>query len=735
MHEIWQHLWFGMTPADFLRTELRLTPARRILTMRLFITLMIISFVGVTLRPPSIIALSFSFVMMLAPTMMDHTTTRVSAWKLMRLEVVAIVISIISLAMWGDQPWFLVPWSYGLITVLLFISRVTGTPTIPPMLYVFSVLYNPEHPEQNVYGALWIFPTLGLLAFGTSIAAQLIFWPQNYEKLLIKTLDERLDFIAHMLDRLARQVEGGDRAILSKSDETPTLVNVSRQFAILSRAEMTDSALKNKHAEWIDFIVEVDAWFNVTVKLNNLVLETDPSLILTGSDRAKIYAIGVECRELQKALIECETPIENSADNKLSVEISNPPSNDSLFLLLHQLEHSALRTSRCLALLYGPVSQPTVNETEPASSKGQTSPLFWLSKQFWVDNMDALHYGMKFALGVMICLFLVQAFRWPGIDTALLTCVIVAETSLGAEYRKSVMRIMGAILGGLLAYVFIIVLEPALETIAGFMLSIAPVMWLSAWVGSGSPRIAYVGTQIGFAFAHAVLPGYGPVTDLESARDRVLGILLGITVVGVIDYVIWPQRSERMLTKKLAASMRTFGKFLSMGVASPPDRLSSAAMLKSIDSDLQSAQTFLEHAQIEPGSNQAGASSRLNNMGLMIGTLHTIARRVQARHHYHVGKEFRDQIAALIKLQAALDHSFSQALLGFADRLENKPNDSNVSKQSSYQMLEELTRQAILVNASNADEVHLINAHIDLDKILINAIDELGSMLAGIKSH
>ena len=335
----------------------------------------------------------------------------------------------------------------------------------------------------------------------------------------------------------------------------------------------------------------------------------------------------------------------------------------------------------------------------------------------------------------MICLFLVQAFRWPGIDTALLTCVIVAETSLGAEYRKSVMRIMGAILGGLLAYVFIIVLEPALETIAGFMLSIAPVMWLSAWVGSGSPRIAYVGTQIGFAFAHAVLPGYGPVTDLESARDRVLGILLGITVVGVIDYVIWPQRSERMLTKKLAASMRTFGKFLSMGVASPPDRLSSAAMLKSIDSDLQSAQTFLEHAQIEPGSNQAGASSRLNTMGLMIGTLHTIARRVQARHHYHVGKEFRDQIAALIKLQAALDHSFSQALLGFADRLENKPNDSNVSKQSSYQMLEELTRQAILVNASNADEVHLINAHIDLDKILINAIDELGSMLAGIKSH
>ena len=465
------------------------------------------------------------------------------------------------------------------------------------------------------------------------------------------------------------------------------------------------------------------------------MLEAGPSLTLTGSDRAKIDAIGVKCRELQKAFIEGEAPIANSADIKLSAEISTPPPNDALLLLLHQLEYSALKTSRCLALLYGPISQPTVNETEPASRKGQTAPLFWLAKQFWVDNMDALHYGMKFALGVMICMFLVQAFRWPGIDTALLTCVIVAETSLGAEYRKSVMRIMGAILGGLLAYIFIIVLEPALETIAGFMLSIAAVMWLSAWVGSGSPRIAYVGTQIGFAFAHAVLPGYGPVTDLESARDRVLGILLGITVVGVIDYAIWPQRSERMLTKKLAASMRTLGKFLDMGVASPPDRRSSAALLQSIDSGLQSAQTLLEHAQIEPGSNQADARSRLHTMGLMIGTLHTIARRFQARYPYHVGKTFSDQLGPLSDLQAALDHSCSQALLGFADRLENKPNDYNISKPSSDKMLAELTRQAILVNASNADEAHWINAHIELDKILLDAIDELGSMLASIESH
>ena len=735
MHGFWQNFWFGMTPAEFLRTELHLTPARRILAIRLFITLMIVAFLSVTLRPPSIVALSFSFVMMLGPTMMDYTMTLVSAWKLMKLEVVAIVLSIISLAMWGDQPWFLVPWSYAMITVLLFISRVTGTPTIPPMLYVFAVLYNPEHPDQNVYGALWMLPTLGLLAFGTSIIAQLVLWPQDPEKLLMQTLDERLEVITRMLDRLAKPVERGDSAVLSKTDETPTLGNVSRQFTLLSHAEMAHATLKSKHAEWIDFIVEIDTWFNIAAKLNHLVWEANPKLTLTGTDRARIQAIAEECRQLQRAFLANQAPSAPLPCNHPSVDVPSPSSNDSLSLLLHRLEHSSLRASSSLALLSGPVTLSNLRESEPEAKKGQTPPLFWLSKQFWLDNMDALHYGMKFSLGVMICLFLVQAFRWPGIDTAILTCVIVAQTSMGADYRKSVMRIMGASLGGFLAYVFIIVLEPALDTIAGFMLTIAPVMWLSAWVGSGSPRIAYVGTQIGYAFAHAVLPGYGPVTDLESARDRVLGILLGITVVGVINSVIWPQRSERMVTKKLAASMRTMGKFLKMGVASPPDRQSSAAMLKSIDSGLQSVLTFLENAQIEPGSNHADASTRLNTLGLMVGTLHTIARLVQARHHYHVGKQFRDQIGPLVELQTALDDSFSQALLGFADRLENKSHDSTAFMQSSYKMLEELTRQARAGNVIKADEAHLLNAYLDLDKILIDAIDELGSMLAGIESH
>jgi multidrug resistance protein MdtO len=47
---------------------------------------------------------------------------------------------------------------------------------------------------------------------------------------------------------------------------------------------------------------------------------------------------------------------------------------------------------------------------------------------------------------------------------------------------------------------------------------------------AGSARFAYVGIQMGLAFSLCVLNELGPTTDLVPARDRVIGVLLGIGV-------------------------------------------------------------------------------------------------------------------------------------------------------------------------------------------------------------
>lgn len=727
----WKNFWFGMSPAEFLRIELYMTPARRILTIRLFITLMIISLISVTLRPPPVVALSFTFAMMLGPLMMDYTMTLVTAFQLLKLELVAIGLSVISLVMWGDQPWFLVPWSYSLITLLLFYSRVTGTPTIPALLYVFAVFYHPEQPDQNIYEALWLFPTLGILAFGTSIAAQLLLWPQDPEKLLNQQLTERFDTIGRILHRLS-EFDGVSQArILPAASERPALGSVSRQFTLLAHAELAHSKLRVKHDEWTDLIAEIDTWFNIVSKLDCIINEAHPRPALTGYDLARIQVISAECCELRANFHDAETPIPELPKKVENLE--NPSAaNDPVSLLLHRLDDAALRVRKTLVALHGQGIPSNANQPMPEQVEEQTMMPVWLPKQFWIDNLDALHYGMKFALGVMICFFLVQAFQWPGIDTAILTCVIVAQSSMGADYRKSAMRIMGASLGGLLAYVFIIVLEPALDTIAGFLLAIAPVCWLSAWVGSGSPRIAYIGTQIGYSFAHAVLSGYGPITDLAIVRDRVLGILLGITVMGVINYLLWPQHSERMLINRFVIILHKLDKFLRHETATPTSRRSSAALLKAIDSDLQKALNFLENARIEPGANQQGAESKRATMSLVIGVLYSIARVIQARHRYFLSEEFRSQTESLRDRQNILYDYLSGGLLNIADLLAGKASVFSHSNQQALLELQDAANHLTGNPAINSRSAKSILACIGLDQILWEYINELNSLVSSI---
>jgi multidrug resistance protein MdtO len=82
---------------------------------------------------------------------------------------------------------------------------------------------------------------------------------------------------------------------------------------------------------------------------------------------------------------------------------------------------------------------------------------------------------------------------------------------------------------------------------------------VSAWVAAGSPRIAYAGFQIAFAFFLCVIQGSGPSFDLTTARDRVIGILLGNLVVYVIFANIWPVSVGKRIDPAIAALLRRLG--------------------------------------------------------------------------------------------------------------------------------------------------------------------------------
>jgi multidrug resistance protein MdtO len=52
---------------------------------------------------------------------------------------------------------------------------------------------------------------------------------------------------------------------------------------------------------------------------------------------------------------------------------------------------------------------------------------------------------------------------------------------------------------------------------------------------------------IAFAFFYSVFQGYAPDTDLDNVRDRVVGILFGLIVTGLVFQYIWPERKAERI--------------------------------------------------------------------------------------------------------------------------------------------------------------------------------------------
>jgi multidrug resistance protein MdtO len=68
-------------------------------------------------------------------------------------------------------------------------------------------------------------------------------------------------------------------------------------------------------------------------------------------------------------------------------------------------------------------------------------------------------------------------------------------------------------------------------------------------------RVAYAGVQIGLAFYLVVLHGTGPTVDMYTARDRIIGILLGNIVIFVIFTTIWPASAASVVRTNVAKAL------------------------------------------------------------------------------------------------------------------------------------------------------------------------------------
>jgi uncharacterized membrane protein YccC len=159
-------------------------------------------------------------------------------------------------------------------------------------------------------------------------------------------------------------------------------------------------------------------------------------------------------------------------------------------------------------------------------------------------NPAHVQFALKVTFAAMFCYIVYEAIDWTGIHTAFITCTFIALESTEATLYKGTLRIVGCVIGGALALFTILFLMPHMETIASLVVVVALASAIAGWVATGSQRISYAGLQIAFAFFYSVFQGYAPDTDLDNVRNRVVGILFGLIVTGLVFQYIWPERAR-----------------------------------------------------------------------------------------------------------------------------------------------------------------------------------------------
>jgi multidrug resistance protein MdtO len=173
------------------------------------------------------------------------------------------------------------------------------------------------------------------------------------------------------------------------------------------------------------------------------------------------------------------------------------------------------------------------------------------------SNPDHLKFAVRGTLATMLAYVTYQAIDWPGLSTAIATCVITALSTIGASRQKQFLRLVGAISGGfgfgMGAQIFLL---PHLDSIAGFTILFAVVTAIAAWVATATPRLSYVGVQLALAFYLINLQEFTAQTSLTIARDRVVGVLLGLICMWLIFDRLWVTDALREMQDAFSRSLR-----------------------------------------------------------------------------------------------------------------------------------------------------------------------------------
>ena len=654
--------WFR----GFLKDELTPYPERAALVTRMVIAATIVMIITMTFRMPY-----GAYAALYALTISRESSQTIG--KAVKSIVAAFALggAYVLMSAWiflGD-PLLRLLWVVGSLFASFYaISTMTNYGASSRFGYLIIItipLWDSHIPtELRVEGTLWAVWAITIASMIAELGV-LVFEAVRPGDELVRSIAEQLASVEEILTCYS-----ADRPVDDKAEKR--VIRLATLGTSRLRRNLRRSGTSEQYREKMGAVVVlVGRLVDIAASLTQLGIQ------VTGDDRRRMRALAGSIASIHADLLSGRVPGR--------IEFNSEVEHSGGVPLLREMEKT--------------VSQiPVVFSASGSISQYLLSPLAdeRRSTLFVADalsNPEHLKFGLKGCLAASLCYILYNSIDWPGISTAITTCLLTALSTVGSSRQKQVLRFAGAIGGGVVvgmgAQVFIL---PYLDSIAGFTVLFVLVTGIAAWFATSGPRLSYFGVQFAVAFYLIHLQEFTIQTSLAVARDRVAGILLGLFMMWLVFDQLWGTPAAVEMRRTFISNLRSLGRFVREPLPGTENTWRSDSLRETINTNFDKVRSMADGVLFELGPSRQRDLALRNQIRQWQPQLRTLFVTRIALLKYRLqlpGFELPEPVRVA---EQEFDDRLARMLDGMADRMEGKPADGTDHFEDAFERLEQTVR-------------------------------------------
>jgi hypothetical protein len=559
------------------------------------------------------------------------------AWQI--AVMLALITAVVMARAFAETPWLMLPFVFVWISFSTYVgaTRKLGAGLlviqIVCLITFYDVVFSPEEIGWNAAASF----DGSAIAFGVIVLFDNWLWPDPGEPILI-------GFLAASVARARSQLlEASNFFLAGESVPRPPLPAPTSDLP--GHMALLDQAMAEGASEYRGGILlaAITRTARVSLEVDRLVATARENLprvirtIVPGEIQRTVNAIAAALEEISHKLPEhiaaCAEELAPATQTQVRLAM------DTLAARMVEIRPAYIGKASpaeignfaefidSLSVLARHIERPLDEPPRPSATVPSSSAVPRKSavlRSTAPADPAVVRYCLKVGLCIVVGYTIGLITQREDLFIILVTVLSTATPTYGATLHKMCLRIAGAIIGGVVSLLAIIIVSPNFESLPAYMLTAFAVFYPFAYSSLGNARMSYAGKQMGVIFS-LVFIGLSPSVDIYEPLWRIWGLLLGDFVVAMVFFSLWPEYAGDSLVPRLQ-------KVISNMLALAPGGSASTSEDSILKTNSETMRVLTEFLEIADDARMEGRSCAVYHDGIVeaAGTLRRISNRLSS---------------------------------------------------------------------------------------------------------